>query len=198
MINGIGHRRNLLEDKSLLPISTQVCTICRDPRIGELERAWIDRTKSVQDIMEELDVTKYKWYHHVKHHLKPEIAMALSSNAEILAAQTIDKVGETVDQLDRLKGKIKLLDEAMTGHSIDHNTMKVWLSLETAITKNIETLAKIQGEYKDATIINAQNITIEYNQFNQMVMQEACSVCKAKFAEHMNDDGQIIKVIPND
>lgn len=180
-----------MDSSGTLPVVTTVCEVCRNPEISKIERAWIDKTMSIPDILKALSITKYKWYHHVKHHLKPEVAVALSANAEILAADTVDKVGEVVEQLDRLKSKLEKFDDAMQGAGIDHNDYKIWLSLETAIARNIETLAKIQGEYKDATIINANNVTVEYNQFNQMVMQEACPVCKKKFAEKMDN---IIKV----
>ena len=48
-------------------------------------------------------------------------------------------------------------------------------------------LAKIQGDFKDAAYIQVNNVTVELNKIGEIVMSNACPKCKPIFAEKLGD-----------
>ena len=165
-------------------IDTRVCVICRDPVSPALELSYSQKQITAKDIEEEHGWSQAKWYLHVKYHLKPAVIQTLSTSSEILAQQIIDKVHATIQQLDRLNKAIAKA-EKMLGGAPDPSMIKAYVSLEAQLTRTMEFLAKLQGDFKDAAVIKANNVTVEYNNVIGTVIQEACPACKLKFAEKL-------------
>lgn len=174
-------------------MSNQVCTICRDPKTPDLEIAFSEHTLATKDICEQLEITSSQWYSHINYHLMPQVYEALSTNREVLAAKIVDKVQESIEQLDRLKKNVKRA-EKMLGTAPDPTMIKAYATLEGEMRKTLEFLGKLQGEFKDQSIIKANNVTVEYNTVIGTVLEEACPACKMKFAKSIPN---VLKKVPN-
>ena len=175
--------------------NVRVCVICRDPDTTELEKGYSARQITVRDILEKkTDWSSSQWYNHVKNHLKPEVITALATTAEVLSTQIIDKGHDTIAQLDRLN-KVVVKAQNMLGGAPDPGALKAYATIESEIRKSIELLGKIQGDFKEAAIVKAKNVTIEYNNVIGTVIQEACPACKIKFAEKLP---KILKVVKDE
>ncbi len=173
--------------------SNLVCTICRDPKTPALEIAFSDHTIATKDICEELEIKPNQWYKHINYHLKPQVLDALATNREVLAAKMVDQVNEGMEQLDRLLKNVKRA-EHMLGTAPDPTMIKAYATLEGEYRKTLEFLAKLSGDFKDQSIIKANNVTVEYNTVIGTVLEEACPNCKLKFAKSLPN---ILKKVPN-
>ncbi len=164
-----------------------------NPDVRQLEQDYADHKIIASDIVKDLDISVSTWYTHIKYHLTPQICQALSTNADVLALQIIDKQCELIEMLDVLGAEITKV-QTEGDHNIleDDKRMKALTGLLSEKRKIIEVMAKMQGEYKDSTTIRANNINIEYNNLMGMVMQDACPMCKQKFATKIPN---VIKVI---
>lgn len=162
-----------------------------NPEIRQLEKDYVEHRIIAADIAKDLDISTQTWYSHIKYHLTPQVIQALSVNAEVMANQVVDKIGSLIDILDILG---KEIENAQDKTSIVENDkrMKALTGLIAEKRKTIEVMAKLQGEYKDSAVIKVSNINIEYNNIMGMVMQDACPMCKQKFAEKIPN---IIKVV---
>jgi len=162
------------------------CEICRNPQATTLEKEYIEKRISTQDVIDSLGITKYAWYRHIKYHLKPGVAQAISDNSDVLANQIIDKTGELIEGLDRLKGKVEQIQVTITGDA-DPSKIKAYTALEAELRNTLLALAKIQGDFKDSAYIQVNNVTIELQKIGEIVMANACSKCKPVFAQKLED-----------
>ena len=166
------------------------CEICRNPQATPLEREYVEKRLSTQDVIDKLGITKYAWYRHIKYHLKPGVAQAISDNSEFLATQIIDKTGELIESLDRLKAKVEQIHVTVTGDA-DPSKVRAYTALETELRNTLMALAKIQGDFKDSAYIQVNNISIELNKIGEMVMTHACPKCKPVFAEKLGELNEV-------
>ena len=174
-------------------LDNRVCTICRDPKTPKLEIAFSDHTITTKEICETLEVQPNQWYKHINYHLMPQVYDTLATNREVLAAKIVDQVDKTIEALDRLEKNVKRA-EKMLGTAPDPTMIKAYTTLEEQNRKTLEYLAKLQGEFKDQSIIKANNVTVEYNTVIGTVLEEACPNCKLKFAKSLPN---IIKKVDN-
>jgi len=170
-----------------VPIRISGCELCLYDDVEQYERDYIHKRKTVTEIVEDLNAqgvecNRYRFYNHIKHHLKPEIAIMFSGNADMLSKEIIDKVGELIEAIDRMKGKIQSLEHSINADA-DPSMIKAYTGLESEFRRLIETLAKISGDMKQSQTVNVANLNVEYNAVVDQVMQDACPVCKAKFAK---------------
>jgi len=176
-------------DNKILELRTQGCELCLYDDIGIFERAYANRTLSVIDIVKQLksknlEASKYKWYNHIRQHLKPEVGVLLSENVPALAQEVVDKIGECVEAIEDIKTKIDQLSLSLTADA-DPAIVRAYASLQAELRHWVELLAKLQGEFKDLSKITGKNVTIEYNNVMGIILQDACPVCKATFAEKL-------------
>lgn len=170
-----------------VPIRISGCELCLYDDIEQYEQDYIHKRKTVTEIVEDLnsqsiECTRYKFYNHIKFHLKPEVAIAFSGNAEILSKEIIDKVGELIEAIDRMKDKIKSLEHSINADA-DPSMIKAYTGLEAEFRRLIETLAKITGDMKQSQHVHIANMNVEYKAVVDQVMQDACPMCKAKFVK---------------
>lgn len=174
-------------------MGNRVCSICRDPKTPELEIKFADELITTKEICDILEIKPNQWYTHINYHLMPQVYETLASNREILAAKIVDKVGEGIEQLDRLKNNVKRA-EKMLGTAPDPTMIKAYTTLEGELRKTLEYLGKLQGDFKDQSIIKANNITVEYNMVMGTILEEACPACKLKHAQSIPN---VIKKVKN-
>jgi len=90
-----------------VPTRTGGCSLCLYDKIEQYEQDYIAKRSTVAEIVEELkaedvECNRYKFYNHMRNHLKPEVAMIFSQNADLLASELVDKVGEIITMFDSL------------------------------------------------------------------------------------------------
>lgn len=173
-------------------LDNRVCTICADPKTSELEVKFAEHKISTKEICDILEIKSHRWYQHINYHLKPQVFQALATNKEVLAAKIVDQVNEGIAQLDRLLQNVKRA-EKMLGTAPDPTMIKAYTTLESEYRKTLEFLAKLSGDFKDKSIINANNVTVEYNTVIGTVLEEACAMCKLKFAKSLPNVLKVIK-----
>jgi len=165
-------------------IRTKGCKLCVDDSIDEYEKAYFDKKLTVEEIVKELQCSKYAFYNHIRSHLKPEVALAVSKSAPALAEEVIDKQGELVNILEQLKKQTTRVDALLEGE-IDLNMIKAFTALVAEQRKGIETLAHLQDVYFSGSKIVTNTYNIEYTQVVDKILQTACSNCKPKFLEEL-------------
>lgn len=184
---GMNELKNL--DNKSTEIRTRSCELCLYEEIATYERAYINKEKHVQDIIQELkfnglDVTNYKWYKHIRAHVRPEVGIILAENAPVLANEAVDKIGECIEAIGKVKEQIEKVEVSLNSDA-DPSLIRAYTALHAEARHWLEILAKLQGEFKDVAAIKVNNLNIEYNNVVGTIMQEACPVCKAKFAEKL-------------
>ncbi len=153
--------------------------------IEELETKYLKKEISADQVIEalkgqEIPVTKEGWYEHIKYKVKPQIAVELHETHPELAQDVVDKFHECLKGMDRLK---RIIDRTIDIDDLDPQILNTYIKAEDSMRKYIETLAKLQGEFASPTKVNIQNMTVEYNNVIGQVLQDACPLCKKKFAE---------------
>lgn len=170
------------------------CELClRDEDISRWELGYLDRTYTAAQCIEELDCKPYTWRMHINTHVKPQVAIELSQRSE-LTDHIVDKIGEVMQGLEDLKDVMKVMKSGLLTNP-DPAMLKTYISSLAELRHYTETLQKLQNEFKDTGKINIQNMNIEYKTMVGRVMQDACPVCKQKFAVSLKD---VITKVPND
>ena len=170
-----------------VPTRTGGCSLCLYDKIEQYEQDYINKRSTVSEIVEELqgedvECNRYKFYNHMRNHLKPEVAMIFSQNADLLAKELVDEVGEIITMFDQVKGKIEALD-----HSINADAQPAMIKAYTGLVSEgrrlVEALATLQGKFEGSSHIHVNNLTVEYNQMKEQVLQDVCQNCKVKLAK---------------
>ena len=174
-----------MTDNSL--VRTSGCELCLYDDIEAYEQDYVSKRKTVAEIVEDLnahnlDVNRYKFYNHIKHHLKPEVALAFSGNADMLSKEIVDKVGELIEAIDRMKSKIVGLEHSINADA-EPAMIKAYTGLEAEFRRLIEALAKLSGDVKQSQSIHINTLNVEYDKVVDQVMQDVCPMCKAKLAK---------------
>lgn len=153
--------------------------------IEDLESKYLRKEISADYVVEDLKhrgttITKEMWYHHIKYNVKPQIVQHINANIPEMAENVVDKYFECVKGMDRLK---RIIDRTIDIDDMDPQILNTYIKAEDSMRKYIETIAKLQGEFTSTSKINVQNMTVEYNNVIGQVLQDACPLCKKKFAE---------------
>jgi len=156
--------------------------------IEEYERSYLKREKTLGQVLDELaekghKISKSQWWNHINNYVKPKVNQYLANtNTAVISQDVIDKIGECMEGLDRLREVIEQTKTSLNS-DVDPNVMKVYISAEAEFRRYIETLAKLQGEFKDVAKVQINNLNIEYNNVVGQVLQDACPNCRIKFAK---------------
>lgn len=177
-------------DNKILDIRTRGCELCLCENITTYEKAYADRSMTIKEIKkaledeEQLHVTNYTWYNHIKTHLRPEVGVILAETAPVLAQEVVDKIGECVETIESLKSQADKISLSIENDP-NPQVIRAWSGIVSEIRHWIELLARLQGEFKEVNKISAKNINIQYNETKEVILQEACPECKLKFAEKL-------------
>jgi len=163
------------------------CALCLYEGIEDYENDYINKRATVDEIVDSLkednvEVSKTKFYNHIQHHLKTEAGLIYSANADILAAQVVDKVKELIENVEKMRDKMEAIEHSINAES-DPSMIKAYVSLAGELRKTVEILAKLQGEFSTSQHVHVNNLNVEYNNVIAQVMQDACPQCKVKFAK---------------
>ena len=163
------------------------CSLCLYENIEEYEQDYVNRRRTVNEIIqglrdENVEVTKYGFYNHIRSHLKPEVALIFSQNAPLLAKEVVDNIGELIEEIERMKGKIEGLEASINAEA-QPSMIKAYTGMVSEFRRMLETLAKIQGDFKGSAHIHVQNMHVEYSNVIAQVLQDACPNCRVKFAK---------------
>lgn len=166
---------------------TSGCDLCLFDDIGQYEKMYIKKEMKVLDIIDELkrqevDVTQYKFYRHMRDHVKGEVAVMMSENAPMLVNETMDKLGELIKMTETLINNIEGFQFSINADA-DPAKIRAYTGLMSEARHMIESIAKIQGEFKGSNAIKAKTVNIQYNNIAEHIMQDVCNVCKAKLAK---------------
>ena len=170
-----------------VPTRTGGCSLCLYDHIEQYEQDYIAKRSTVAEIVEELkaedvECNRYKFYNHMRNHLKPEVAMVFSQNADLLANELVDKVGEIITMFDQVKDNIEALD-----HSINADAQPAMIKAYTGLVSEgrrlVQALAAIQGELKGSSHVHINTLHVEYTQMKEKLLQDICQNCKVKLAK---------------
>ncbi len=142
---------------------------------------------AVLDIIHELkekdvDVNQYKWYNHMRNHLKPEVAQLMSANSPMLANEAIDRLGVLIQMTSTLSEKIEGFNNSINPDA-DPAQIRAYTGLISECRHMVESIAKMQGEFKGSGAIHAQTVNIQYNSVVEQIMQDVCQSCKVKLSK---------------
>ena len=163
------------------------CSLCLYENIEEYEQDYVNRRRTVNEIIqglrdENVEVTKYGFYNHIRSHLKPEVALIFSQNAPLLAKEVVDNIGELIEEIERMKGKIEGLEASINAEA-QPSMIKAYTGMVSEFRRLVEGLVKLRGDFKTSSHIHVKNLNVEYNNVIGQVMQDACPSCKAKLAK---------------
>ena len=170
-----------------VPTRVGGCSLCLYDKIEQYEQDYINKRSTVSEIVEELkaeniECNRYKFYNHMRNHLKLEVAVAFSKNADLLANELVDKVGEIITMFDQVKSNIEALD-----HSINADAQPAMIKAYTGLVSEgrrlVQALATIQGELKGSSHVHINTLHVEYNNMKEQVLQDICQNCKVKLAK---------------
>lgn len=167
------------------------CAICKDPRTPELELKFVNKKITGQEVIDVLNekgnnlgINRNTWYTHVKFHLKPDVAAVLSDNAHAIANLVVDKTEILIKTLDTVEEKARTIAATIDANS-DPNQIKAYIALSAELRHTITDLAKLQGEFSEVTLNQTNNYQVQVINLTEMIMADACPVCKAKFIKKL-------------
>jgi len=163
------------------------CDLCLFKDIEDYEMDYVKKRRTVPEIIkllqqEHVNCTRTTFYNHIRNHLKQEIGLVYSKNAEVLAAEIVDKQGELIENIDLMRSKMEAIEHAINSES-DPSQIKAYTGLAAELRKSIELLIKLQGEFKSSNHLHINTLNVEYNNVVGQVLQDACPECKVKFAK---------------
>ena len=169
------------------PIRVGGCSLCLYEDIEKYEQDYITKRSTVAEIVDELkadnvECNRYKFYNHMRSHLKPEVAMIFSKNAELLSNEMVDKVGEIVIMLDQVKGKIEALDNSINADA-QPAMIKAYTGLISEARRLVEELASLQEKFKGSAHIHINTLNVEYSDMKEQILQDVCQNCKVKLSK---------------
>lgn len=170
-----------------VPTRTGGCNLCLYDDIEKYEQDYIKKRSTVIEIVEELqaenvECNRYKFYNHMRNHLKPEVAMIFSQNADLLAKELVDEVGEIIMMFDQVKGKIEALDHTINADA-EPAMIKAYTGLVSEGRRLVEALATLQGKLEGSSHIHVNTLNVQYNNMMDQVMQDVCQNCKVKLSK---------------
>src|SRR3990172_3832263 len=163
------------------------CELCLFEHIEEYEQDYVNRRRTVNEIIaalrdDNVEATKYLFYNHMRTHVKPEVALVFSKNAELLAKEIVDDTGEFIEEIERMKGKIEAIENSINAEA-HPSLIKAYTGMVSEFRRLVEGLVKLRGDFKTSSHIHVKNLNVEYNNVIGQVMQDACPSCKAKLAK---------------
>jgi len=188
---------------SNVPVRTGGCELCLYDDIEAYETDYLEKRRTVKELIaslkqENIECNTYKFYNHIRSHLKPEIAQLYSRNAPALANELIDKRGELIDNIDKVRQKIEALDMSITSEA-HPSLIKAWTGLLAELRHSVEVLSSIEGIGKSSSQhVHIANLNVEYKNVVAQVLQDACVNCKKKFANTLaplifkQEDGKVL------
>ena len=173
-----------------LGINTRPCELCVYQDIDKYERAYLDNTMTKRQIFAELtkefpDLNNYQWYNHMRNHVKPLVLAHANELAPELASDLVDMVGEMAGVIHRIKDKVEAYGEDIAPDT-DPAKVKAWIAMESELGRMIERLGRISGDLKGVTKVQNQNITVNFNNMVEQIMQDVCPNCKVKLAKTLD------------
>ena len=186
-----------------VPVRTGGCELCLFEGIEAYETDYLDKKRTVKELVaslkiENVDCTVYKFYNHIRSHLKPEVALLFSQNSELLATELIDKRGELIGALGLVGEKIEALNMSITSEA-HPSLIKAWTGLITEARHTVEALQNIETIGKGSSQhVHINNLNVEYKNVVAQVLQDACQNCKKKFANTLApliskvEDGKVL------
>jgi len=147
------------------------CEICNHPDIETIHKEFFNKQITGVEAADQLEVTLSKFRNHINFHVKNDITAYTSDTAIELSKMFIDKVGELMDSLDRNKDQIESVLGELKNVGVDKDLLNVYVKLETLLGQQIERLAKLQGEMKDANMIKIQQMVFQLNKIQAVVLE---------------------------
>lgn len=161
--------------------SLRNCELCRHEDIEKVELAFLHEEISGEEAARRLNCGIQKFKTHIDNHLKSDIALALSSNAPVLAKQIFNKTNQLIESCDR---QLDLIGE-VTKEWKDKKKPE-WITalvkLESVLTSNIDKLSKINGELRESSTMKVEQMNIQVNNMTQELIEGMCHACKTKLA----------------
>ena len=167
------------------------CEVCLMEGHEKYDTAYLDKTMTKNQIIDELKIDNYKWYKHVNNHVKPLLLSNVNELAPELAKDYVDKFGDLLQLLEREKEKAQAITDIIDSSS-DPRMINAWVGVNGEIRKTIETIAKLQGDIATHSQVTNNTVNVEYKNVVEHIMQETCIACKTKLAKSLPD---IIKKI---
>ena len=171
-----------------VPVRTSGCDLCLFEKMEQYEMDYLDKRSTVKEIIkaleeeEHIECNTYKFYNHIKHHLNPQVVLAYSKNADLLANEIIDKKAEMINQIDTIIGKLQAIEGSINADA-EPAMIKAYTGMISEFRRLILDEAKLEGEVKGSQHVHVQNLSIEFNKFSERIMQDVCQNCKIKLTK---------------
>ena len=135
---------------------------------------------------------------HYHEHVLTSLVNALSTDIVPIKEIVVDKVNVVAESADRLRKVVLLMsEEVLNDKRFDHKTIQSIVSLERSLTQTVKDLAIIQGELKMGDTVNIQQNVVKAEKLMNIVMEDACHVCKDNFLKKLETESQVITVAPD-
>lgn len=160
------------------------CEICKHENIDQIERDYLTDKITSREACTLLNCRFNTFKTHIEKHLKKDVAGILSINAPILAKQVFDKASELIESCDRVLSMIDEVQEEWKAKKKPEWVSAI-VKLETVLSGNIERLTKIQGEFRESSVMKVEQLNIQVNNMTQELIEGMCSPCKERLAPKM-------------
>jgi len=157
------------------------CEVCKHDKIDKVEQEFLSEMITGKEAAEILGVGQSKFKLHIEHHLKKDIAMALSANAGPLAKRIFDKGNELIGSCDRILETIHDVTEQWKDKKRPE-WVTALVKLEIVLGNNIEKLTKMHGELRESSVIRVEQLNIQVNNMTQELVEGMCPACKQRLA----------------
>jgi len=166
------------------------CELCLIDNIEDYEKQYFEGTKQRQEIIKELQTSSYKWTNHVREHVQLPVTAKVTDLAPQLVQEYVDLVHESAGIIDRIREKVEEFSPKIHPDA-DPHLIKSYIQMESELGRMLERIGRISGDIKGMTKIQNQNVTIEYNNVIEHVLQNTCPKCKINLSKSIPD---VIKV----
>ncbi len=170
--------------------STQ-CVICieRDSEYIGSKVAKHDMTDN--EAAKHYGVSERIWAAHYESHVLRKLVNALSTDIVPLKEVVIEKTKMVAESCDRLRMIVlQMSEKALLNKDLDSRDILALGQMERNLVQTVKDLAMIQGELSTGDTINIQNNIVKAEKLTNIMMENACPVCKETFLKKL----QLVKI----
>ena len=157
------------------------CELCVREDMAEYEIAYANKTLTGVEIAKRLGIADDKFREHYNNHVVRAVSTELIESAPMIKKVIENRVDEIDGLIDLVKNKVESFDDSITSDS-DPAQVRAYTGLVTEMRKLIESLDKLKNDSKIGGI-KAKNVTLQFTQVIEQVMQDSCQSCKQKLSK---------------
>ena len=172
-------------------MNSNQCVICIEPDSEYIGSKVAKHDMTDNEAAKHYGVSERIWAAHYESHVLRKLVNALSTDIVPLKEVVIEKTKMVAESCDRLRMIVlQMSEKALLDKNLDSRDILALGQMERNLVQTVKDLAMIQGELSTGDTINIQNNIVKAEKLTNIMMENACPVCKKTFLDKL----QLVKI----